>query len=90
MDNNKTKPGEVIEPMKWNSGFYQINHMSFCSNLNHRNNLNTQKLQHHTKNSSLNQFEQDSSHSFPLPHDPIPVTSVIAYLTATTRTATGQ
>lgn len=90
MENNKTKPGEVIEPIKWNSGFYQISHMSFGSNLNHLNDLNAQKLQHHTKNSSLNHFEQDSSHSFPLPYDSIPVTSVIAYLTTTTRTATGR
>ncbi len=90
MENNKTKPVEVIEPIKWNSDFIGICHMSFGSNLNHLDDLNIQKLQHHTKNSSLNHFEQDSSHSFPLPYDPIPVTSVITYLTANTCTATGQ
>lgn len=89
MENNKTKPGEVIQAIKWNSDFVGIYHMSFGSNFNHLNDLNAQKQQHHTKNSSLKHFEQDSSHSFPLPYDLIPVTTVTAYLNTNTRTATG-
>lgn len=89
MENNKTKPGEVIQAIKWDSDFIGIHHMSFGSNFNHLDNLNAQKRQHHTKNSSLKHFEQDSSHSFPLPHDPLPVTTVTAYLTAATCTTTG-
>lgn len=89
MKNNKTKPGEVIQAIKWNSDFIGIYQMSFGSNFNHLDNLNAQKRQHHTKNSSLKHFEQDSSHSFPLLHDSIPVTTVTAYLSATIRATTG-
>jgi len=84
MPNNKTKPREVIEAVIWNSGKSGICHMSFGSSLLYLNELNEQKLHLHTKNSSLNQFEQDSSHSFPLQHDQGPPTTVTSDQTAST------
>ena len=84
MENNKTKPQQVIELIKWNSVFEGIPHMSFGSTFTRLNDLNTQKLHQHTKNSSLNYFEQDSSQSLPLPYEHRPPSTVIAYQTVST------
>lgn len=88
MNNNKTKSKEVIKLIKWNSAIYQISHMSFGSSFIRSNDLNTQKRPKHTKNSSLSYIEQDTSHSFPLPYDHRPPSTVFVYLTGSTRTAT--
>ena len=84
MENNKTKPQQVIELIKWNSVFTEIFHMSFGSTFTRLNDLNTQKLHQHTKNSSPNYFEQDSSRSFPLPYEHRPPSTVITYQTEST------
>lgn len=89
MHNNKTKPREVIELIKWNAAFGSISHMSFGSSFIRSNDLNTQKQPKHTKNSSLSYSKTDTSHSFPLPYEHRPPSSENTYLTERTRTATG-
>lgn len=86
--NNKTNPIQVIEAGNYNANKVLFHPLSFSSNLICPNNLDTQKLHLHTKNSSLNRIELYSSYTFPVHYDHYRFTDVIECQHTRTSTCT--